>query len=89
MVEPKRPQILFVLQFWYIIAVALVKLSILCLYGRLFGASRFPISVKLLMILTIGWLISFLFATFFQIWPLWCNWIVSGHGKLSRHVRSQ
>lgn len=23
-----------------------------------------------------AWLISFLFATFFQVWPLWCNWIV-------------
>ena len=26
--------------------------------------------------LTIAWLVSFLFATFFQVWPLWCNWTV-------------
>lgn len=24
--------------------------------------------------LTIGWLISFFFATLFQVWPIWCNW---------------
>lgn len=28
----------------------------------------------MLIILTIGWLISFFFATFFQVWPIWCNW---------------
>lgn len=27
-------------------------------------------------LLTSGWLVSFLFATFLQVWPLWCNWIV-------------
>ena len=53
-----------------------MKLSILCLYGRLFGVRRFPISVKIIVTLTIGWLISFLFATFFQVWPIWCNWII-------------
>lgn len=73
--DPERLQILFVLQFWYIIAVALVKLSVLCLYGRLFGTTKFPISVKIFLILTVCWLISFLFATLFQILPIWCNWI--------------
>lgn len=28
----------------------------------------------MLIILTIGWLISFFFATLFQVWPIWCNW---------------
>lgn len=68
-------KILFAVQFWYIVAVALAKLSLLCLYGRLFGTAQFPISIKILMILTISWLISFFFATLFQIWPIWCNWI--------------
>ena len=66
---------MFVLQFWYLIAVAFVKLSILSLYGRLFSSGRFPIVVKVLLLLTTGWLIAFLFATFFQVWPIRCNWI--------------
>lgn len=71
----KSHKILFVLQFWYIIAVALVKFSILCLYGRVFGVGRFPTSVLVLLAISAAWLISFLFATLFQVWPLWCNWI--------------
>ena len=63
------------LQFWYIIAVGLVKLSVLCFYGRIFAITRFPVSVNILLILVLAWLVSFLFATFFQVWPLWCNWI--------------
>ncbi|KUJ11272.1 uncharacterized protein LY89DRAFT_786888 [Mollisia scopiformis] len=68
-------KILFVLQFWYIIAVALVKFSVLCFYGRVFGIGRYPTSVIVLLGISAAWLISFLFATFFQVWPLWCNWI--------------
>ena len=68
-------QIVFVLQFWYILAVGLVKLSILCLYGRLFSASRYPVTIKTFLILTLAWLVSFIVATFFQVWPLSCNWV--------------
>ena len=63
------------LQFWYIIAVALVKLSVLFLYGRLFSAGRFRMIILIMLVITVSWLVSFLFATFFQVWPLWCNWI--------------
>lgn len=69
-------KVLFVLQFWYILAVAFVKFSILCFYGRLFSVRRFPVAVNIMIVLTGAWLVSFLFATFFQVWPLWCNWIV-------------
>ena len=72
----KMEQVLFVLQFWYILAVAFVKLSILCFYGRVFSVRRFPVVVNIMIVLTGAWLVSFLFATFFQVWPLWCNWIV-------------
>lgn len=61
-----QQQVLFVLQFWYILAVAFVKLSILCFYGRLFSARRFPIVVKIMILVTGAGLVSFLFATFFQ-----------------------
>lgn len=64
------------LQFWYILAVGFVKLSILCFYGRLFSVRRFLVVIKIMLLLTGAWLVSFLFATLFQIWPIWCNWIV-------------
>ncbi|MCJ1485775.1 hypothetical protein MMC06_005950 [Schaereria dolodes] len=67
-------KVLFVLQFWYLIAVALVKLSVLCFYGRIFTGIRFPTIIKAMLAVTISWLISFLFATFFQVWPIRCNW---------------
>ena len=63
------------MQFWYILAVALVKLSILCLYGRLFSATRYPRIITIFLFLTSAWLVSFIFATFFQVWPLRCNWV--------------
>ncbi|KAL2036929.1 hypothetical protein N7G274_010354 [Stereocaulon virgatum] len=68
-------KILFVEQFWYITSVAVVKLSMLCLYGRMFPYNgRYPMTVRILIYLTLGWLISFFFATLFQVWPIWCNW---------------
>ncbi|MCJ1247507.1 hypothetical protein MMC30_004721 [Trapelia coarctata] len=66
---------IFILQFWYIIAVALAKLSILCFYGPVFSLGRFPIPITIFIALVTSWLISFLFATFFQVWPLSCNWV--------------
>jgi len=63
------------LQFWYLIAVALVKLSVLYFYGRIFSVGRLRLTIQITIAVTIAWLISFLFATFFQIWPLWCYWI--------------
>ena len=35
-----------------------------------------PLGIKIMLALVVGWMISFLFATFFQVWPLWCNWTV-------------
>lgn len=63
------------MQFFYIFAVSLVKLSILFFYGRIFSSGRLPVTVKILIVITIAWLISFFFATLFQAWPIWCNWV--------------
>ena len=68
-------QFVFVMQFWYILAVGMVKLSILCLYGRIFSARRFTVIIKTFLLITLAWIISFLFATFFQVWPIRCNWV--------------
>ncbi|KAG6988559.1 choline transporter [Physcia stellaris] len=69
-------KILYVLQFWYIIAVALVKMSVLYFYARIFRTSGMPLGIKIMMALVLGWMVSFLFATFFQVWPIRCNWVV-------------
>lgn len=53
----------------------MVKLSILCLYGRIFSARRFTMTINFFLSITLGWIISFLFATFFQVWPIRCNWV--------------
>ncbi|OCL10347.1 hypothetical protein AOQ84DRAFT_374998 [Glonium stellatum] len=68
-------KIFFVLQFWYISAVALVKLSVLFFYKRIFTVDYTPTPIWVLIALSIGWFISFFFATLFQILPIWCNWI--------------
>ena len=62
------------MQFPYVLAVALIKLSVLCFYGRIFQLGRWPFSVQLFIAIVIGWLISFFFATLFQAWPISCNW---------------
>jgi len=55
--------------------VGLVKLSVLCFYGKLFSARRFPNVIIIMLAIVLAWEISFLFATFFQVWPISCNWI--------------
>lgn len=49
----------------------------LCFYGRLFSGlgRRYPMGVLIVIALTLAWLVSFLFATFFQVWPIRCNWV--------------
>ena len=35
-----------------------------------------PLGITIMMALVLGWMISFLLATFFQVWPIRCNWVV-------------
>ncbi|KAI9658985.1 MAG: hypothetical protein M1821_001945 [Bathelium mastoideum] len=68
-------KILFVQQFWYIFAVAFVKFSVLCFYGRIFTQQgRYPIVVSIFLGLVGAWLVAFFFVTLFQVYPIWCNW---------------
>ncbi|MCJ1327612.1 hypothetical protein MMC10_004283 [Thelotrema lepadinum] len=69
-------KVFFATQFFYIFAVAFVKLSVLFLYRRIFSAGKTPVVIWVLVALTIGWIVSFFFATLFQIYPVWCNWEV-------------
>ena len=32
-------------------------------------------TIKIFLALTMAWVVSFMFATFFQVWPLRCNWV--------------
>lgn len=67
-------QILFALQFWYLLAVGTVKLSILCLYARIFSVQGLHLAIRCLLIASLAWLIASFFATLFQSWPILCNW---------------
>ncbi|KAF2235433.1 hypothetical protein EV356DRAFT_118098 [Viridothelium virens] len=68
-------KILFVQQFWYIFAVAFVKFSVLCFYGRIFTQQRrYPVVVFVFLGIVGAWLVAFFFATLFQVYPIWCNW---------------
>lgn len=50
-------------------------LSSECLYGRLFSAGRYLVAIEAFLILTLTWLVSFLFAAFFQVWRLSYSWM--------------
>ena len=62
--------ILFVVQFTYLAAVALTKLSVLLFYRRIFTTSKFKNAVTILYIIIIRWLINFFFGTLFQVLPI-------------------
>ncbi|MCJ1324607.1 hypothetical protein MMC10_001269 [Thelotrema lepadinum] len=67
---------IFAFQFFYIFAVAFVKFSVLYFYKRIFSVAKTPLVIWTLLAVTIGWLISFFFATLFQAWPMYCNWVI-------------
>ena len=51
-----------------------MKLSILFFYGVVFSAGKLNIMIKIMLLVTLSWMISFILATLFQIWPIRCNW---------------
>jgi len=64
----------FVWQFFYLFAVAFVKLSILHFYDRVFHHPKFVFAKQALIWIIIGWLVAFFWATLFQAIPIECNW---------------
>lgn len=76
-------QITHVLRYFYIIAIlyfleaALVKLSIICFYMRIFPAQRTRRLLWATFIFTVLWGIAFIFAAIFQCQPVsyfWTKW---------------
>jgi hypothetical protein len=58
------------------VALGLIKLSILCLWNRIFGQTKkFTIFCRIMIVVTIAWTVAFFFATLFQCGTHWArNW---------------
>ena len=67
-------KVLFALQFTYIAAVALVKISILLFYRRIFCTPAFRRQVNIVLATVCMWFIAIFFATLFQVKPISVNW---------------
>ncbi|KAH6663047.1 hypothetical protein B0J14DRAFT_662248 [Halenospora varia] len=78
-------KMLFAYQFFYLFAVAAVKVSILYFYKRVFGNSSdgFIKVINIVLIFLLLWTIAFFFATLFQAWPISWNW--DGVGKPTQY----
>lgn len=66
-------QIVFALQFTYLLSVTLIKLSILLFYKRIFVTPKFGVAIKIMCALVVLWFITFFFATMFQSLPISLN----------------
>ncbi|MCJ1442345.1 MAG: hypothetical protein MMC23_002839 [Stictis urceolatum] len=64
--------------FWtqlpYLLAVTLIKVSILLFYRAIFTTIRFRLAVKVFLLVIGAWTIAFFFASLFQALPLSYNW---------------
>ncbi|KAH6673517.1 hypothetical protein B0J14DRAFT_50180 [Halenospora varia] len=73
-------KMLFAFQFFYLFAVAAVKVSVIYFYRRVFTSSNtFRKVTNGMLIFVLLWTIAFFFATVFQAWPVSWNW--TGVGK--------
>ncbi|MCJ1352868.1 MAG: hypothetical protein MMC33_002852 [Icmadophila ericetorum] len=68
------PKILFALQFTYLAASSLTKISILIFYKRVFYTARFALAANILIVHVSLWFMAFFIATLFQALPISYNW---------------
>lgn len=71
-------QMVFALQFTYLLSVTLIKLSILLFYKRIFVTPKFGVAIQIMCALTLIWFITFFFATLFQSIPISNNFAADG-----------
>lgn len=65
----------------YVVAVALVKLSILSMYLRIFPSREFKIGAYVIGFIVIGWAIAIVLVCIFQCNPIemaWQPWLTTG-----------
>ncbi|MCJ1312975.1 hypothetical protein MMC25_006651 [Agyrium rufum] len=74
-------KILFALQFLYLSAVSVTKISILLFYKRIFTTRWFQITTNVMIGVVLAWSTSFIFATLFQIVPIKYNWEFPAEGQ--------
>lgn len=61
-------------ELFYMIGMALVKVSILFFFLRIFPVRQLQISIYITMAVCIGYGTAFFFATLFQCWPIPYSW---------------
>ena len=64
----------YVGELFYVLSVALTKISILAFYLRVFPSSRFTVVVKSVVAFTAAIGVAFFFALLFQCWPISYSW---------------
>ena len=69
-------------QFPYIVAVSIIKISILLFYRSLFSTRRFRIITNVLGVVILLWTFAFFFASMFQAWPISKNWFPEQPGTI-------
>ena len=67
-------QTYFAFQFFYIVSISCIKISILLFYKRLFQSRRFTQVVYVVVGVVAAWGIAFFFTHLFAIWPISSRW---------------
>ena len=80
-------QITFWTQFPYILAVSLIKVSILLFYRSIFTTRTFRMVVNIFGLIIFLWTVAFFFASLFQAWPISQNWVSTPNGKMVDEFR--
>lgn len=75
-------QVTFWNQFPYILAVSIIKISILLFYRSIFSTRRFDIISNIISAIIALWTTAFFFASLFQAWPISKNWISDEPGSM-------
>ncbi|OLE56102.1 MAG: hypothetical protein AUG51_00015 [Acidobacteria bacterium 13_1_20CM_3_53_8] len=64
----------FAFQFFYIVSISCIKVSILLFYKRLFQSRRFTQIVYVVVAIVVMWGFAFFFAHMFAVWPIASRW---------------
>lgn len=67
-------KVTFGTNFPYIIAVSVIKISMLLFYRSVFPTQKFHLITNAMGAVVLLWTISFFFAALFQAWPISKNW---------------
>ena len=75
-------KVTFGTNFPYILAVSVIKISILLFYRSVFPTKKFLLLTNIIGAAVLLWTIAFFFAALFQAWPISMNWDHDQSGKM-------